>query len=92
MVASKLPCTDEAKEVLRLVKAAAARGDLTIVGHAWKRMHERGAQREDLESAVASATNATPANDGRWRLLGAWMQKEMSWTLLLTLNGNRSAS
>lgn len=68
MAVSKIPCFDEAMEVLQQAKAAAARGNLAVTKHARDRMRERRAQAGDVDAAIAGATKATVQESGAWKL------------------------
>lgn len=57
-------------EALRLIQGYAAAGRIEFSHHARTRMRERGAGRDDVLRAIATATAAGPS-DTRWRLDGA---------------------
>lgn len=52
------------------IRGYAAADRIRIVGHAWKRMGERGAQYEDVRHALAGARKCKAADLGRWKVSG----------------------
>jgi hypothetical protein len=58
-------------EAMQEVRGLAAAGRVRFVGHARKRMGERGARVLDVVHALANATDCRAADEpGRWRATG----------------------
>jgi hypothetical protein len=60
----------DAATALADIRGFAAANRIRIVGHAWERMGERGAQFEDVRHALAGARKCKAADLGRWKVSG----------------------
>ena len=55
--------------------------------HAWGRMRERGARREDVRSALVTATSCQAQPDDRWRVPGQDTEGELLTVIVVLEDG-----